>query len=374
MYRSLAGASFCDVKVFFASAAGLKKQWDPGFAMDISWQGLTLEFPHRFLNGGAVLPFGSRVDAEDLEGALEEYQPDVLILYGYSQRLQRRARRWGTRNRRVMLMIADSEATHHQSLSTRALKKLVLPALYGRMHGFLTVGNANEAHYQSHGVRVDRLFRAPFPIDRDLFEAAFRLKSDHGAGYRSELNIPADSVVCSTVGKLVPRKRQLDLIEALRRLEASETNFTALIIGTGKDEQGLRSAAATLRRHTVIFTGFVPPAELPRCYAATDIYIHAASLEPHSLAVSEAIYMGCPVVLSDRCGSYGATDDVQPGRNGLVYPCTDATALAERIRELAGAGDVRASFGSASRSIGQTAQVMAHGAGLKAALTALRMS
>src|SRR5207247_160115 len=128
-----------------------------------------------------------------------------------------------------------------------------------------------------------------------------------------------------------------------------------------KDEQLLRSAAAALKRHAVVFTGFVPPTDLPKCYAATDVYVHASSSEPHSLAISEAIYMGCPVVLSDRCGSYGATDDVQPGRNGLVYPCADPSALADRIRQLAESRDTRQSFGSASRSIAVGSQAMAHG-------------
>lgn len=374
MYRSLASASFCEMNVFFASAAGLRKQWDPSFAMEISWEGLALEFPHRFLNGGAVLPLGRHVDAADLDRALEDYDPDVVVLYGYSQPLQRRALRWGTRNSRIMLMISDSESRHRQSLSKRALKKLILPGIYRRVHGFLTVGDANEVHYQSHGVSADRLFRAPFPIDRDLFDAAFQVRSDLGRAFRSELNISESSVVCGIVGKFELRKRQLDLIEALRHLEGCETTLTALIIGAGKDEQTLRSAAATLKRHAVVFTGFVPPTILPKCYAAIDIYVHASSVEPHSLAISEAIYMGCPVILSDRCGSYGATDDVQPGRNGLVYPCGDVSALADRIRQLAESRRIRESFGAASRSIAVGSQVMAHGGGLAAALTALRLS
>ena len=63
-----------------------------------------------------------------------------------------------------------------------------------------------------------------------------------------------------------------------------------------------------------------PPGE---CYCAADVYVHCSDNEPHSLAITEAIYCGLPVVLSDRCGSYGPTDDVQPGINGFVYRCGD---------------------------------------------------
>jgi glycosyltransferase involved in cell wall biosynthesis len=58
---------------------------------------------------------------------------------------------------------------------------------------------------------------------------------------------------------------------------------------------------------------------LPAYYAVSDVYIHPPSIEPHSIAMSEAIYVGCPVVLSDRCGSFGPTDDVREGINGFVY-------------------------------------------------------
>ena len=68
-----------------------------------------------------------------------------------------------------------------------------------------------------------------------------------------------------------------------------------------------------------------------RSYCAADVYVHCSDNEPHSLAITEAIYCGLPVVLSDRCGSYGPTDDVQPGINGFVYRCGDVSDLSRCI-------------------------------------------
>ena len=42
--------------------------------------------------------------------------------------------------------------------------------------------------------------------------------------------------------------------------------------------------------------------------------------------------MGCPIIISDRCGSYGETDDVQEGKTGYVYKFGDIEALAEKIK------------------------------------------
>ena len=110
------------------------------------------------------------------------------------------------------------------------------------------------------------MFRAPFPIDREPFDTAFHLRDDRRRTVRADLKIAENSLVLGIVGKLVPWKRQIDLIEALRHLEDSEVHLTALIVGSGQDEQLLRTAAATLKRHTVVFAGFVPPIDLPKSY------------------------------------------------------------------------------------------------------------
>src|SRR6185437_15671240 len=83
-------------------------------------------------------------------------------------------------------------------------------------------------------------------------------------------------------------------------------------------------------------------------------------LEPHSIAVSEAIYMGCPVIISDRCGSHGPADDVQQGINGSVFQFGNIEQLVSRIKELAGNQQKRAEFGANSHAIAAAFQQNAH--------------
>ena len=64
------------------------------------------------------------------------------------------------------------------------------------------------------------------------------------------------------------------------------------------------------------------------------MYVHPSNIDPHPLAISEAIYCGLPIVASDRIGSIGPTDDVIPGVNGWSYPCGDVTALANLLAEI----------------------------------------
>lgn len=99
-------------------------------------------------------------------------------------------------------------------------------------------------------------------------------------------------------------------------------------------ENDLRVEAQKCKNHSVIFQGFVAPEKLPDFYAATDIYVHASEIEPHSVAVSEATFMGCPILISDKCGSFGTNDDVQIGINGFVYECGNIVKLASMLSYL----------------------------------------
>jgi glycosyltransferase involved in cell wall biosynthesis len=371
MYHSFSRTDAWDTRVFFASSAGLKKQWDPDFGRELRWEGLTMDFPHEFVNGDSALPVDNNLDAPRLASALDAYGPDVLIVYGYSQQLQKRAIAWGRKRAVPMLMISDSENRYGQSYIKTAVKHVVLRQLYRAFSGFLSVGDANEAYYQQFGVAPARLFRSPFPIDRDFFEGFVPTKQQHRTETRGALGISDAALVCGIVGKFVPWKRQIDLIRALRHLEHYEREIVSILIGSGPDEAELKKEAATLQRHKVVFAGFVQPTELPKLYAALDVYVHTSAHEPHSLAISEAIYMGCPVVLSDKCGSYGPTDDVQPGRNGLVYPCGDVPALARALQTLGSDAPRLATYSEKSRVGAVAAQARAHGEGLAAALSAL---
>ncbi len=66
--------------------------------------------------------------------------------------------------------------------------------------------------------------------------------------------------------------------------------------------------------------------------------------------------MGLPIVVSDRCGSYGTDDDVRPGVNGLVYPCGDTDALRRQLSWLQDNPSSRIGMGMTSHRIASAQQ------------------
>lgn len=368
-YASWAKLPDLDLCVFFASSAGLNSYHDPNFGTDVKWQGIDLSaFPHVFLGDGSARPIDKTLDAPGLDDQLARFDPDAVLIYGYWMPFYRRAQAWASRHGKAMLYFSDAEPRYPEPLTKRLAKRIVLPRLFRRFDLFATTGDANEEHYRTHGVPMERMVRMPYPIDARSYDDALTQREGLRQSRRAALGLADDEFVVSMVGKFVPWKRQQDLVRMLDHLADLPRRVTVLLIGTGVDEPELRRLAEAQKRHRVLFSGFVQPVDLPSYYAASDLYAHVSASEPHSVAVSEAVYMGLPVVISDRCGSYGPTDDVQVGRNGFVYPCGDTQALAAVVRRLATDPDLSASLGAASTAHGVRAQTLSHRDGLPAAL------
>ncbi len=350
-----------EFKVFFASSLGYKKYMDVNFGKEISWGNLHLDkFDHLFLNGDAMLQADKNLDAPSLDGELDTYNPDILFTYGYFQKLQRRAKRWAARNKIQIAYISDSEFRHKRNAGKDLLKTLWLRNYFSKINWFLTMGNANEDFYKKFGVSKNKLVRMHYPIDFVAYKSSYKQKELLRNKIRNQFNISENEIVISVVGKLVAWKNQDHIIEAMKLLESEQVYLNLFIIGSGEMEEMWKKKASQLKQSKVHFPGFVSVEDLPAYYAATDLYIHPASMEPHSVAISEAIIMGCPIILSDRCGSYGETDDVQQNKNGYVFEFGNVEDLAQKINLLLADNEKRKGFGEYSHTIAMEFQNMAH--------------
>ena len=166
----------------------------------------------------------------------------------------------------------------------------------------------------------------------------------HGA----ELSRPADLVAASrrvrerfgldarpvilTVNHLHPRKRVDLLLRAMPSVLAEHPTVVGLIVGQGPEEIRLRKLAADLglTDQQVIFTGFVPEADLAAFYGAADIYAHTGRAETFGLSVLEASMAGLPVVATDEGGP---REIIVEGRTGFLIEA-NLVALAARLNQL----------------------------------------
>jgi glycosyltransferase involved in cell wall biosynthesis len=362
MYASWASIEGVHLKVFFGSNLGAVKYIDPNFKQEISWNNLYLnEFEHEFLNGENTLPSTPDLDAENLEEKLTAFEPQLLVHYGYYHKLANRARNWALKNHIKTAYISDAEHRQKRPFWKELLKLPYLYFYFKKVDYFFTVGNANESYYSFYGVPKKKLLRKMFSIDIRTYNAAFDKKLELSNQFKNENSIAEEDIVFSVVGKLVEWKSQDHLIDLLLKLESTLPNkkFHLLIAGSGTMQQQWQEKAKQLTNNKVHFLGFVKPENLVQVYAATTVYIHPAKIEPHSLSISEAIYMGCPVICSNTCGSWGENDDVQINKNGFVYTHGDINDLSQKVKAIIDTNTLE-SFGSYSQKISRNFQQLSH--------------
>jgi glycosyltransferase involved in cell wall biosynthesis len=147
-------------------------------------------------------------------------------------------------------------------------------------------------------------------------------------------DVPAGALVVGTVGQLVRRKSVDDLLRALEKVGTSgapvaerRESMYALIVGTGPEEDALRTLAASLgladRAH---FAGFQK--EPLSWLNAMDVFVLASSREGLPRVILEAMLLAKPVVAARAVGS---TELVVDGITGFLYPHGDTAALAAHI-------------------------------------------
>lgn len=155
---------------------------------------------------------------------------------------------------------------------------------------------------------------------------------------RGELGL-LDKEVIVSVGRLVPRKGQDQLIKALPLVLEKHPNVHLLFVGTGKYKKTLDKLIAdrNLERY-VTFTGRVFYEELERYICLGDLFAmpsrsRLGGLEVEGLGIVylEASACGLPVLGGD---SGGAPDAVLHGATGLVVNGLDTNAIADGLIKL----------------------------------------
>ncbi len=193
-----------------------------------------------------------------------------------------------------------------------------------------------------------RMVRLPPGVDERTFRP-----DGGGARLRESLGLAGRPVVVC-VSRLVRRKGQDTLIQAMPRILRETPDTVLLVVGGGPYGPDLEKLAAdTGVAGAVRFTGAVPWNTLPAHYGAGDVFAmpcrtRRAGLDVEGLGIVylEASATGLPVVAGD---SGGAPDAVLDGETGWVVPGGSPTATAERVRALLGDAALRARFGERGR-------------------------
>jgi glycosyltransferase involved in cell wall biosynthesis len=115
-----------------------------------------------------------------------------------------------------------------------------------------------------------------------------------GVPHRQEFGLPEDRLIVLMVSALIPNKRIEYGIDAVSRIADAHL----VLAGDGPLRDAITATATKLLpgRFTQLL---VPPAQMPKLYQSTDVFLQCSKDEPFPLVFLEAMACGIPVVAHD---------------------------------------------------------------------------
>lgn len=338
LYRKIAELRAFDLTVFYENDLSLGTYADPGFGRPIAW-GMDLlgGYDHHFLprwgpshRNGRLFPINW-----GLWEALRTGRFDAVWINGYTRLghlsaiLQARA---------LGLPVALRGDTNHfqagRGVAKEAARSVFLRGLHASVQGFLSVGQANRAHYLAHGAPEGRIFNVPFSVDHERLNRIWRERQPEIPALRATLDLEPGRPILAFVGRLAPEKGVLDLVEGYRRLAAASTDSLRLphllLVGDGPQRAELEDQLRENPLPYLRLAGFQNQMDLPLYYGLCDALILPSRFEPWGLVVNEAMALGKPVLASDQVGA--ALDLVEEGKTGWRFPAGDSDAISNAIQ------------------------------------------
>ncbi len=142
------------------------------------------------------------------------------------------------------------------------------------------------------------------------------------------------------VGRLVPNKRQEDLIKLMYYYVRIEPTARLLLVGDPwlpAYGEWLRDLAAELGlEKSVLFLGHLSQRDLVTCYRLADVYVSMSEHEGFGKPLIESMYLGVPVVAY----AAGAVPETLGGA-GILFRYKHFEALAELVDLVVRDGDLR---------------------------------
>lgn len=204
------------------------------------------------------------------------------------------------------------------------------------------VSNELREHYARQlGIPAGRIRVIPNGVDSTRFQP-----SPARARMRSLLDLTDDMIVLGTVGRLDPVKDHGTLLSAAEQLVNSGVPVHVALVGDGPERKRLqeRVSAGPLLRDRVTFAG--ESASPENWLNSFDIYVLPSLSEGMSNSLLEAMSTGLPCVAT----RVGANPDlVEEGKSGFLVDAGDASAMAERLAQLATNTELRQQFGEQAR-------------------------
>ncbi len=209
------------------------------------------------------------------------------------------------------------------------LKRLLLTRFFKTCDAIMFSCTGNKEYLKFYGVEENKLFSIPCAVNNEFFQKERDKYIKELDNIKSELDIDKGHLVILFSARFTSRKRPLDLLNALTKLD--NTKITVLFVGDGPERKKMEKFVLK-NNINAVFTGFVSQIEISKYYSISDLDIVISDYDPSPKAMNEAMNFRLPIIVSSVVGT--AQDLVKDGQNGFIIKVGDIDTIAEKINYL----------------------------------------
>ena len=256
---------------------------------------------------------------------LHEEKPDILHAHQYPVFFSDVSAAVSQFRREVLLLhvhVIPESVSAFSGLVSKMYYRTVGRLAFRTAHRVITPSSAYKTMLAGIGVEPKKIRVVPYGIDLSRFH------SKDGESFRKRYGCEGSNVIL-TVGRLNYQKGFQYLLKAMPMVIKHFQNAKLVIVGDGEQITYLRDLTQSLGLcNSTIFTGAIPPMEIPEAYAAADVFVLPSLFESFGIALIEAQAAGKPVV-STRVG--GAPEALQEDKTGFLVDPKDSEQLGKAI-------------------------------------------
>ena len=345
-----------DLNVYYCSDESIRGMKDVGFGINLKWDIPLLEgYNYKFLKNYSPKPsiFNGFLGLMNFSiiNELRKNKYDVLIVHGWNYLTNIiaiiSAKLFG-----IKTFIRGDNPLNQEIKKSKYkifIKKIILKNfLFKIIDGFLYVGKENKDFYKFYGIPEKKLFFVPYAVHNERFIKSYENLIKEKDKIKEEIGISKDKIVILFVGKLIEKKRPMDLLLAYEKINFK--NKALLYVGDGILKKQMEDYVKEKKIENVYFVGFKNQTELPKYYVIADIFVLPSYIgETWGLVVNEAMCFGLPIIVSDMVGC--AKDLVKNGENGFIYPALNVEKLSYFLKKLLEDEKLRKKMGKKSFEI-----------------------
>jgi glycosyltransferase involved in cell wall biosynthesis len=254
---------------------------------------------------------------------IARYRPDVVVVQGYGDPTNLLAILYCKIKRIPYVLSVDGGEIG----SVPRIAQFLIRSIVQGARAFIAGSSSAERVLRFYGAPQERIFRVLVATDLErVHNAAMRLRAASTLGIHNQEETAAKTILF--VGRLVPEKGILDLVDAFLRLRQGDRDLRLLVIGRGPLKEKLQQATRKQAPVDVMFVDFLDHEDFATTLTNAGVLVLPSRKEPVGIVSLEAFVAGTPVVLSDACGTVGALPD-SPWVT--VFPAGDIGALTNSI-------------------------------------------